>query len=323
MRRVITLMVTVGLVGVAHAQPAVGGPEPNRPGAALDDPRPLEGEINYERLRRRVSEARQRADRLERALERLEAGEPLREVLSDLRPDERRYFLPWSPRAERAPGAGRGLPRGVDGGTDRGPGRGPERGWRERTGERQPEAPRLDSEAPVTREQVRSFIRERLPQLSQHLENVEAGNAEAGARMLDRLMPRISEVILAGRRDEALGRLKLQELELGLSTIKIAREAREASRGQSPSSERIEATRERLRANLIAQAEIRAQIQRREIELLELRLEALRTELAERESERDVVVDEMLDQMMRRLVRTDRDPSAGGDRAGDTPADPG
>ena len=62
-------------------------------------------------------------------------------------------------------------------------------------------------------------------------------------------------------------------------------------------------TRARLRAHLLAQADLRTRIQQREIELLEARIESLRAELAERESERDEVVEEMTDQMMRRLSR--------------------
>lgn len=307
MRTAFTLLPAFGLLGMAIAQPLeLDSSKPASPPAQLDDPRPMDGEINFDRLRRRVAEARERADRLERALASLEEGTPLREVMEDLRPDERRYFLPWSPRENRLQGAN----------TDRPFGRRPGSGERQERPGSTPDGARTETsgEPPVSPEEIRAFITEHLPQMSQHLEMIEQGNAEAGKRMLGRLSPRIGEVILSGRRDEALGGLKLKELELGLSTIKIAREAREASRGQSPDPEHESNTRQRLRDNLIAQADIRAQIQRREIELLELRIESLRTELAERESERDVVIDEMLDQMMRRMLRPDR--SRRGDQAG-------
>eukprot|EP00913_Durusdinium_trenchii_P006275 g5887.t1 len=274
--------------------------EPAQPRPEATTPQPPEGarQIDRDRLKRRVREARERADRLEAALVRLEAGESLREVMVDLRPDERRYFMPWAPRAEGADRDQPRRPRERDGATSNHQTR--------RAGDAHPPPDGARDVPPVSPEQVRAFIAEHLPDMDQHLKGIEAENPAAGKLLSERMAPRIGEVIIAQQRDAALGGLKLQELQLSLNTIKIAREAREASRGQDLSESFQQNTRQRLMDQLNAQAETRAKIQRREIELLEERVDALRAELAERESERAHVVDAMVEQMMRRLSRPSR-----------------
>ncbi len=300
----------------SHAQPSADE-RPDRPDRA-GAPR----EINLDRLKRRVHEARARADRLEAALARLEAGDGLREVMRDLRPDERRYFMPWSGRNARGEGdqpyrrVGAMRPDAEQraGGAGERPTR-PGAPLNDRPSERPARSP---EHTPVSPEQVRAFIATHLKEMDQHLSGIEAQHPGASARFIERLAPRIKDVINAKRRDATLGELKLQELKRSLETIKIAREAREAARGHEPTPELIANTRQRLTNLLTAQAEIRAKIQQREVELLEDRIESLRAELAERESERSQVVEEMVDQMMRRLLRGAPGRSAGG---GATPKD--
>ncbi len=284
----------------AHAQDEP--PQP-RPGATTTQTPDGARQIDRDRLKRRVQEARERADRLDAALVRLEAGESLREVMGDLRPDERRYFMPWTPRAEGAERDQPRRPRERDGAPSNHPTR--------RVGDAHPTPDGARDVSPVSAEQVRAFIAEHLPDMDQHLKGIEAENPAAGTLLSERMAPRIGEVIIAQQRDAALGELKLQELRLSLNTIKIAREAREASRGQELSESFQQDTRQRLTDQLNAQAETRAKIQRREIELLEERVDALRAELAERESERAHVVDAMVEQMMRRLSRPSRQHRSG------------
>ena len=292
----------------AQAQDVQTEPRPAASTQAPDGAR----QIDRERLKRRVREARERADRLEAALERLESGESLRDVMGDLRPDERRYFMPWSPRGEGGDRDGPRRPR------ERAEGASADRPV-SRTSEGRPPPGGPKDPAPVSPERVRAFIAEHLPEMDLHLKAIEAENPEAGMLLAERMAPRIGEVINAQQRDAALGKLKMEELRLGLNTIKIAREAREASRGQTPSDSLQSQTRQRLTNLLNAQAENRAQIQRREIELLEQRVDELRAELAERESERVHVVDAMVDQMMKRLSRPSRYQRRDGASASDEP----
>jgi hypothetical protein len=295
MRALLIIPALAAFAAHAPAQPGEDPPPAIETERAPDAPPP-----DLERIRRRVEEANERAGRLAAALERLEAGAPLNEAINELRPDERRYFVPWSSRTWGDPGE---RPRRSAG----------ERGGREdRPDGARPPRPGPEGEEPqnVTPQQVRAFIRDHMPEMNEHLSLIEQGRPEAGERMLARLSPRISEVIHAQRRDERLGQLKLAEFNRVLETIKIAREAREAIATSGADATFLDQTRGRLRAHLLEQAKLRAQIQQREIELLEAQVEALRAELAERESERDQVVEEMTDQMMRRLSQ----PGARGER---------
>ncbi len=285
-----TLLGVAGLlICSGMAQPPRGGDAPPpRPADAAGDAA-TSGDVLRQRLQRRLDETRREQQRLERALAALDEGRPAPEATAELRPPDRR-------EGERRPG-----------------------GWRSaRTDELgpEPDAP------PPTPEAIRAFIGEHLPALAENLRTVESVAPDGAGRIVERLAPRITEVIVAQRRDERLGNLKLAELKIGARVIDAARQARETIGDASNLSESEENT---LRTSLVellsTQARIRDDVRLREIELLEAQAATMRAEVLANEEGRDDEIARLADRMIARIKRPRGSWDEGRERHRESPED--
>jgi len=254
----------------AERQDPGAGADASAPRVETTDEAPSPDQVRR-RVQRRLDEIDAERGRLLAAMTALDEGRPAPEALRELGPEARR-LMDWR-GGQRRPGG----PDGLAGETD---------------------AP------PPTAEEVRAFIDEHLPDLSQNLSTVERMAPGGSDRILERLTPRIAEVIVAQRRDHRLGELKVDELEIGTRVIDASRRAREAA---GPDGKLDESEQNALRTQLVElldrQARIRDAVRLREIELLEERAAEMRAEVQSSAEHRDQEIARLADRMIEWINR--------------------
>ncbi|MEZ6242823.1 MAG: hypothetical protein R3B57_07240 [Phycisphaerales bacterium] len=273
-----SLVAAVGLMACAGlaSQPGQPGeapdgmaPPPPAEGMGADAPSP---EQVRRRVQRRLDEIEAERERLQHALSALDDGRPAPEVMRELGPDAGRP-MDW-----------RGGPR--------------------RGGPGQDELAPEEDVPPPTPEEIRAFIDEHLPELAKNLNTVESMAPGGAERILKSLTPRIAEVIVAQRRDQKLGELKVDELQIGARVIEAMRRARELVDADGTLSEADEnALRTSLIDLLTSQAKIRDGVRLREIDLLEEHAAAMRAEVQSHAEGRDEEIARLADRMIDRIKR--------------------
>jgi len=264
------------------AQPGEGRPEP-RPQRGLppgDAPPPavFDGTADDAKalLEERLVELRKRQSRLEQAIERIQRGDDLREVLGEMeagnRPGQR-------PDAARRP---------LDGGMEPGP-------------RAHDDGPRgQGSPGPLTpqeRARVRELVREFMPLLDQRLEGMPPESAD---RLIARMAPRLREAESVRRRDPKLFQLRIQEIQGSAAVAEGVRNYRSilAAEPSNPQSPKLVEAGAKLRKLVEELHDVRLALQTREVEALGERLDGMKTDLDRKHSERDAMIDSMMAKIM-------------------------
>lgn len=265
--RLIGLCAGLALVaGWAVAQPPPGRPARDEPLEARR-PAPLDRDAVKARLTRRLDDTRSMLARLEAAVERLDAGAPLSEIMAEMAMDAPPFGRPEG----QGPGPRRPGPR--MGESDHEP--------------RQP-GPQ-DPAARATR--VREFVKRHLPLIAAEFDR---GGEPAGERLIAWLAPQIAELDSARQRDDELFQARLDEIRGAVEVGRDLRELRHAAARPGATPESLREHLDAIRKSLGVQFDAKLRAQRREIELLLGRVERLKAEADRLESEREKQLDERL-----------------------------
>lgn len=271
--------VAIAAAAAAFGQADPGQPPSTTPGAAQPEPR------DRAQLRRaiedRLAETRRQEERLQRALNLLDAGES-RDRIVDLmaaRPDQaagpadsprpRSWGDRSRPGVEDGPAPGEGRPQGF--GRD---------GF---------------MLTPEQREHVIAFLTEYLPLMPPRFREAWAKDDEAPNRIAQRMAPRVLEVLNAERRDARLGALKREEFRAGAELIDAMSRAREAYHQRRAEPAAFDAALAELRRRFGLQFDIRARAHHREVEMMAERLEQARADFQAMLADRDRNVQEQVD----------------------------
>jgi len=264
-------------------------PEAERP---VDRPdarkRVLQIRVNVDALRTRLNRSILRAEqtlKLHRAaLEKLDEGASVSEVLSELKG---RNLRP-SPNPNDTALAEHRPPQQQAATELRNPNL---RGNERPKGTQRPDADRL---TPREREMMRRFIRENFPDLSKNLQQIVEHDPRSADRLLARMSPRILEILLLRDTQPDLAKIKTAEMRIGMAFV-------EASRAYRTIMNRPNATdleREKVLATLRQAASERFDIQLKakqlEIANLESRLNELKGSLDTIEDQRETEINHMI-----------------------------
>lgn len=254
---------TISAAGAPAPRQPVEPPPAPAPTAAQPEENDPERQAMRARLERRLEESRRVQERLESALQSLDEGASPSQI--------RRQFRERPGEARQ----GRGGPRP-------GPGGPPER--------------RVRDNQPEDNEPLLRTIQEHAPELAERLRRGLREDPRLARRVLSWLGPRLRE--LAAERDPALIRLRVSELREGPEIAEATRSLARALLAPAAERSQVETGRERLRAALERQYDLRLEIRRREVELLAERLERLRAEVSRGPDERERTVTGRLDEVV-------------------------
>jgi hypothetical protein len=164
---------------------------------------------------------------------------------------------------------------------------------------------------PLMRARLRAFLAEHLPGVSEQLAQVEAVDSEMGARLFDRLVPELRDVVMATERDPAYGALRLAELKAGLDVVDAtqrvrsigarnhagARDGADAGTGGADATARGEA-HEQLRAAIAARFDARIRLREHELERLAQQITELHRQIQREREDRDTEIDRVYDAVL-------------------------
>jgi len=171
---------------------------------------------------------------------------------------------------------------------------------------------------PAQLERVRAFIAEHLPRLDAPLSKIERLGPGAGRGLLERLAPRIIEIIEINDRDPALGALKTDELRAGLDFVEATRRYRQALRAGIEDEGELDRLDFDLRDAAARRFDAQVALKKHEVRGLMERLASLSTALDELITERGERIDAQIDAAARLPVRERLDDqTADPDPAGD------
>ncbi len=286
MRPALLLTSLLVLAGPALAQPRPDERPPRPADRAPDDP-----EETARLLERRIDDSQKRQERMREAIRKIREGVPVREAMKDVdpRPDN------WpDSRFDRLP-----------------PGKGDARSFSERERERH-----RQPTTPEQRAHAKAFLRAHLPSIADRFDAVEKSDPKAVEGGYSRLVPRVADAEALIERDPELFRLKLAEIEGTINIVEAIRAFREADAAQDPA--RITQARAVLREALARQMDTRNELQAREINALAKQLDALKSDLEQRRTNRDANLDAAIERIRTYRERQERE----GSRNRDTPPPP-
>lgn len=276
----ISLLTLVVAGAAAIAQPATDRPA-DRAGdrqtdrAADRGPRgPLgEGEgFDREALRERLEQARATIDDV---IAKIDAGEPMGTLFSGLAPLERLGGLREAVESRRRRGGD--FARERDGAMGFGPPRPPEA---------------RDDIPDPTREQMLTFLKDKIPMMHDRYERAKEADAEAADRMLDRLEPRVVELWRLEQQEPGYADLRIAEIRAGWEVVGARRALGEAM--ASGDSARIDQARSMLREALSSHFDARLAVGEQELRRLEAETTRLRAEIEDKRRRRGELVDEKI-----------------------------
>lgn len=265
---------------LAHAQEQ--SPPAPRSGEAAPAREALGRDAAKALLQRRLEEMDAVREELTNAIARLDKGERPGDVLRDL----------------PAPGGRRGERRGElrerllermdqDGPDWRGPGPDGPPG----------EGPPRDRLPKLDREELLELLRTELPEVAASMDELRRIEPRAADRLVDRLLPRLRQTASEKRRDEELYRLRIRELRSMFALMRAARASRlaaNAKAGDDAAQTKVDAA---LRTAAENAFDDRLAVQRREADLLERRVRDLREDIAQREADKQQLIDEGLERI--------------------------
>lgn len=251
------------LLASAHASAQPPDQAPQRTGAERT-PEDLEREreILRTRLERRLKQIKEIESQIESAMAKLDEGATPEEVVFSFRPD----VFDLEPRD----GGRNGAPRDA----------GPRDAGRD--------APRMN---PLdTPERVDAFMKTHLPDLAAWTEEFRQRNPEMAERFMDRLMRQLGPIAALEQTDPVLFTLRLDEYRVGYDILTLHREYREIASENAPDDPRAVEIKRTLATALEQRFDIKLQVLRHEIEMVEGRVTALHEELTEMESGRSQAI---------------------------------
>lgn len=298
--RMLTLSLVLAAGGASLTAAGPGQPEMPRPAeAGQPEGQPREGqprEAATARLLRRLEESQRQQARLAEAIKRLEAGEPVDDVMRELEagrpgPDER-GSRPWRD--------GAGMDQRNPERSDR-----PDRFDRPERGDR-PGPPGMgrspEGQSGPDAEEVRAFVQQRFPEIWRRFEDLRKASPETAERHLGRFLPKVREAMSLRESDPAMFEMRVEEIRGGIDAMVCIREYREAlslPEGDATRSERLAKSEGDLRRVLGEQFDLRLKLQEHELRMLSARVDSLRKEIEEKRGERDAAVSDMLDRISR------------------------
>ncbi len=250
-----------------YAQPAGDRPPPpqNQPRAQANEQSPKhDAESLKERLEQTLSFAKRIVEKHEAAIAQLEAGDDPREVMRSLRLHDVRGSARISRRQSSE---------------DQ-----PFRAAAEDRKERRAQGPIHD---PKTLQDVRAFIADHIPMIDQQLSTIEQISPDATSQLLDRLAPKILEIMHLEGENSAMSSLKLDELRAGLAYVEAAKQYRILLRTGESDQDKLAQAEEAVRAAASARFDAQVHIKQYEIHQLTMRIEQLHIALDELNAERD------------------------------------
>jgi hypothetical protein len=263
-KALITLSLTCATL---YAQPINDRPPPQDHEQAMDsanrDPSG-DAESLKERLEQTLSFAKRIVEKHEAAIAQLEAGDDPREVMRSLRLHDVR----GSNRLNRRISNDENLSRPAA----------------ENRKERRPQSPMHNQKA---LDDVRAFIADHLPVIDKQLSTIEQISPDATNQLLDRLAPKILEIMHLERENSAMSSLKLDELRAGLDYVEAAKQYRILLRTGEVDQDKLDQAEEAVRVAASARFDAQVHIKQYEIHQLTMRIEQLHIALDELNSERD------------------------------------
>jgi uncharacterized coiled-coil protein SlyX len=232
------------------------------------------------RLAARLEETRHMQERLEAAIERLDAGESTRDVRAEVE-------IPPRMRRDGFRSGGGGGPPGERAGErgERGGGagfRGP------------PDRPGPDREAMLR------FLNEHAPELAERLRLERERNPQMADRILGGMEGRVR--LMMAEPDREMRDLRRRELRVSWDVLVASRALTESLQG-GPDSPAALAAADTLRNALAAHFDVRLAMHEQEIETIEARLAQLRSDMQRQIGARDEMVDRRVDMIMRMADR--------------------
>ncbi len=302
-----TLVASAIIVTPVLAQPEDGPPprrEPITPQAAL---RALQNETDPQRAKKMLAdmlaEARILQEQLQAGLDRIEKGEPTRDVARDLL--DQRQTAREGIRERVADRMGdRGRPRPDD----------------QRRGPEGPDGPRFTRPGgfaklnPAEREQLMADFRKDLPDVAADLELVRKTKVEMADMIFKRLGQRYFEAREARRIDPQLADLRLEDIRGSVDVMRKTRAYRDTVALPETDANRVAAIAQattNLREAIARNFDQRLAVQTREADMLARRLEDLRIDIAKKGERKEQFVDNLLDRMKLGLPPQDDDRPAG------------
>ncbi len=250
-----------------YAQPAGDRPPPpqNQTREQANNQSPEhDAESLKERLEQTLSFAKRIVEKHEAAIAQLEAGDDPREVMRSLRLHDVR----GSARVSRRQSGDEHRARPSA----------------ESRKERRAQGPIHD---PKTLQDVRAFIADHIPMIDQQLSTIEQISPDATSQLLDRLAPKILEIMHLERESSAMSSLKLDELRAGLAYVEAAKQYRILLRTGESDQDKLAEAEEAVRAAASARFDAQVHIKQYEIHQLTMRIEQLHIALDELNAERD------------------------------------
>lgn len=314
--------------------PLLGADQPPPPAhKPQDDARETNPEKMRERLERALKESEQAQEKLRAALDRLAKGDDPADVRRDLEMPFLRLLLARdAPSGPMGPG-GR-LREGPGDRDDRNPGdfRGPAREDRERAEPGQASRPmgpgRLGRPggpglreglegrgepggrgefSPGERDRLFAAIEKDLPEVAVRVKEVREKHPQLADRMLQRLAPRVRDVLKARESDPELFKLRRDELRGGLAVLEAIHASRQAQllddEGTDTATKRAEAAKA-LRDAVANAFDQRLKLDEHEATRVSERLNDIRAEIEKKKAEKDRAVDDIV----RRISRGEMPP---------------
>jgi len=295
LRAIAALVTVASCVGLsANAQPSTPPVEQRKPPVAdgelnQDSPPPPSATSLRERLATRLGEMVRMQERVKQAIARLDAGDPVTDVMRDFGPLTRQILRGGEMGGRREGGEGfEGRGEEFLDGNRRNPNGGGRGGA---------------MLSPEERVQVLAVIKEHSPELAKQIETLEANPGPTGRAMAGRLWHRLRDVVANRERSPELFKIKLHEIENGGRLIQAVRIFRESKSSLESTAEATSKAEAKVRELLLEQYEIKARMRAIEIDELTKRLESMRLVLNSKQGDKAQIVAEMFDNLMREDAR--------------------
>lgn len=246
---------------------SMGFSQPEGRGRGGFEPPMIDRTVVRERLAQRLERSKASSAALESAIASLDQGEEIGKILSTLGPVVR----------EDLPGLLEGMRQNAGLGRNGGP--------------EHPARTVFDAEA------VSAFIDRELPWLSERLRDAEARSPGSRMEMIRRVGPEVQEILTMMNDEPELADLRLEQMRLGAELIDTMRRVRRAMDAGEMTQEEARST---VRGVATEHVMLRERIARVEIESLRKKLAERETELELAVDDRERVIANMTERMMRR-----------------------
>jgi len=282
--RLAVLAASLIWIGADSSLAASAEPEPASPAPSVRPERgPIDRDAMIERIEERIRQIDDFRARLAQLQKGLEDGAPVSDLID---PEDRWLFS----RGWRDRGAGPGPGR---------PGAAPPESGPDRD-------PAFSDRGPMSDEdlrRIRAIIDEHIPQVAQRLSIAEADDPEAASRFLARIAPRFRDLLTLEDEAPELVPVRVAELRTGMEIVNAARELRRIDPSETGA---FDAKKDEIRALLTLQLDLRHQLEEHRLQKMAADLKEARERLAEQDEQRDAIIDEHLQRVLRRTLESER-----------------